>query len=122
MANLIEMAKSQADSLLQAAYGRAVAGGRLPEGGLRGSVEIPKDTRNGDYAANHAMAAAKSMHMAPRRVAEELLACLELEGSYFSACEIAGPGFLNFRLAPAWYAAVLHNIISEGDGSGRVQR
>ncbi len=119
MANLIEMAKSQADSLLQAAYGRAVAGGRLPEGGLRGSVEIPKDTRNGDYAANHAMAAAKSMHMAPRRVAEELLACLELEGSYFSACEIAGPGFLNFRLAPAWYAAVLNNIISEGDGYGR---
>ena len=119
MANLIEMAKSQADSLLQAAYGRAVAGGRLPEGGLRGSVEIPKDTRNGDYAANHAMAAAKSTHMAPRRVAEELLACLELEGSYFSACEIAGPGFLNFRLAPAWYAAVLNNIISEGDGYGR---
>ena len=119
MANLIEMAKSQADSLLQAAYGRAVAGGRLPEGGLRGSVEIPKDTRNGDYAANHAMAAAKSMHMAPRLVAEELLACLELEGSYFSACEIAGPGFLNFRLAPAWYAAVLNNIISEGDGYGR---
>ncbi|HIW17346.1 MAG TPA: arginine--tRNA ligase [Firmicutes bacterium] len=119
MANLIEMAKSQADSLLQAAYGRAVAGGRLPEGGLRGSVEIPKDTRNGDYAANHAMAAAKSMHMAPRRVAEELLACLELEGSYFSACEIAGPGFLNFRLAPAWYAAVLNNIISEGEGYGR---
>ena len=119
MANLIEMAKSQADSLLQAAYGRAVAGGRLPEGGLRGSVEIPKDTRNGDYAANHAMAAAKSMHMAPRRVAEELLSCLELEGSYFSACEIAGPGFLNFRLAPAWYAAVLNNIISEGDGYGR---
>ena len=119
MANLIEMAKSQADSLLQAAYGRAVAGGRLPEGGLRGSVEIPKVTRNGDYAANHAMAAAKSMHMAPRRVAEELLACLELEGSYFSACEIAGPGFLNFRLAPAWYAAVLNNIISEGDGYGR---
>ena len=119
MANLIEMAKSQADSLLQAAYGRAVAGGRLPDGGLRGSVEIPKDTRNGDYAANHAMAAAKSMHMAPRRVAEELLSCLELEGSYFSACEIAGPGFLNFRLAPAWYAAVLNNIISEGDGYGR---
>ena len=119
MANLIEMAKSQADSLLQAAYGRAVAGGRLPDGGLRGSVEIPKDTRNGDYAANHAMAAAKSMHMAPRRVAEELLACLELEGSYFSACEIAGPGFLNFRLAPAWYAAVLNNIISEGEGYGR---
>ena len=55
----------------------------------------------------------------PRRVAEELLSCLELEGSYFSACEIAGPGFLNFRLAPAWYAAVLNNIISEGDGYGR---
>ena len=120
MANLIEMAKSQADSLLQAAYGRAVAGGRLPEGGLRGSVEIPKDTRNGDYAANHAMAAAKSMHMAPRRVAEELLACLELEGSYFSACEIAGPGFLNFRLAPAWYAAVLENIAEEGENYGRI--
>ena len=38
MANLIEMAKSQADSLLQAAYGRAVAGGPLPQRGVRGRV------------------------------------------------------------------------------------
>ena len=73
MANLIEMAKSQADSLLQAAYGRAVAGGRLPEGGLRGSVEIPKDTRNGDYAANHAMAATSTLRRTPQRCRKEML-------------------------------------------------
>ena len=61
MANLIEEAKTRIDELLRDACRRAAAEGLFPEDAeLRGTVEIPKDARNGDYAANHAMASPRS--------------------------------------------------------------
>ena len=52
MANLIELAKQNADELLRSAYTSAVAAEVLPAGAeLAGTVEIPKDVSNGDYAA-----------------------------------------------------------------------
>ena len=99
MSNLIESAKRSIDRLLSEACQRAAEAGQLPAGAaLTGTVEIPKDTRNGDYAANHAMAGAKALHMAPRKIAELLVSNLELSGSWFSSVEVAGPGFINFRL------------------------
>jgi arginyl-tRNA synthetase len=92
MANLIDSAKTQIDELLQNAYRRASAAEALPAGcELTGSVEIPRDTANGDYAATYAMAAARQMHMAPRKIAEILVENMDLAESYFAACEIAGP-------------------------------
>ena len=108
MANRIEQARAAVDACIREAYLRAVAAGELPEGAeIRGSVEQPKDTANGDFAANHAMASAKTMHMAPRKIAEALIAHMELGGSWFSGVEAAGPGFLNFRLSDKWYQDVL---------------
>lgn len=119
MANLIEEAKLEIDALLLKAYDRAVTAGLLPVGGFpQGKVEIPKDTTNGDYAANHAMAGAKSLKLPPRRLAEIFVEQLELSGSYFASVEIAGPGFLNFRLSDKWYGRVLENIVSEGQRYG----
>ena len=118
--NLIESAKKQIDALIHSAYDAAAAKGELPAGAeVRGNVEIPKDTRNGDYAANHAMAAAKALRMAPRAAAERLTANMDLSGSWFDSVEIAGPGFLNFRLGTRWYADVLENICAEGVDFGR---
>lgn len=120
MANLIEEAKKSIDSLLEAAYERAVEKGALPGGAFpQGKVEIPKDTANGDYAANHAMAGAKSLKMPPRKIAELLAENLRLEGSNFDSVEIAGPGFMNFRLSDRWYAAVLEAVRAEGADYGR---
>ena len=57
MANRIEQARAAVDACIREAYLRAAAAGDLPEGAdVRGSVEQPKDTANGDFAANHAMA------------------------------------------------------------------
>ena len=120
MANLIENAKVQIDSLLKSAHAKAIQAGQLPEGELCGFVEIPKDTKNGDYAANHAMAGAKAMRMAPRKIAEALVENIDLADSYFESCEIAGPGFLNFRLGQKWYGDVLCDIEAEGDDYGRI--
>ncbi len=120
MANLIEKAKNQIDTLLHAAYEAAAAAGELPAGAeLKGGVDIPKDSKNGDYAANHAMAGAKALHAAPRKIAEVLVQHLQLEGSYFESCEIAGPGFLNFRVGDRWYAEVLSAVEGEGMTYGR---
>ncbi len=121
MANLIDSAKTQIDELLQNAYRRASAAGALPAGcELTGSVEIPRDTANGDYAATYAMAAARQMHMAPRKIAEILVENMDLAESYFAACEIAGPGFINFRLSEKWYGEVVAAVEAAGQDYGSV--
>lgn len=123
MANLIQEAKTQIDDLLRDAGRRAEEAGEFPAGAaLSGTVEIPKDVRNGDYAANHAMAGARTLRMPPRKIAETLVKHLRLQGSYFDSVEIAGPGFLNFRLAASWYAAVLQAVERAGEDYGRSDR
>ena len=116
MANMIQKAKQQVAELVNAAYLAAVEKGELPAGlTLGGSVEIPKDTANGDYAANYAMASAKLMRMPPRKVAETLASNMALEGSWFESVDVAGPGFMNFRMGNRWYSDVLKNVAEEGD-------
>ncbi len=119
--NLIEAAKTQIDALVRAAYDSAVEKGLLPAGAeLKGSTEIPRDESHGDYACSYAMGAAKALRMPPRKIAETLASELKLAGSWFEAVEVAGAGFLNFRLGPAWYGEVLKTIEAEGPDYGRV--
>ena len=66
-------------------------------------VEIPKDTANGDFTTTFALAASKALRL-PCNIAQALLDHMDLAGSYFASAEIAGPGFLNFRLNDSWYA------------------
>ncbi|MBR1456792.1 MAG: arginine--tRNA ligase [Oscillospiraceae bacterium] len=121
MANLIQSAKERVNEILQAAYEKAAAKGELPAGAvLSGTVEIPKDTANGDFAANHAMTGARALRMPPRKIAEALAANAELEGSWFRSVEVAGPGFINFRLSDKWYGDVIAAVRAEGADYGRV--
>ncbi|MCI6990421.1 MAG: arginine--tRNA ligase [Clostridiales bacterium] len=127
MANLIQLAKDQVSQLTDQAYQAAAAAGVLPAGvTVKGSVEIPKDPQNGDYASSFAMAGAKAMKMAPRAIAQAAVDHMDLTGTIFASVEIAGPGFLNFRLGPKWYGDVLAEIEAEGplygqssEGQGR---
>ena len=120
MPNMIQNAKDSVSQILNAAYQKAAEKGQLPAGAaLSGTVEIPKDTANGDFAANHAMAGAKALHMAPRKIAETLIANADLADTWFSSVEVAGPGFINFRLADKWYADVLKAVTQEGTDYGR---
>ena len=97
MANMIQYAKEQVSRVIAQAYEKAAAAGALPAGAVvRGNVDIPKEVSHGDYASSFAMAGAKTLHMAPRAIAQAILDHLDLEGSYFQRAEIAGPGFLNF--------------------------
>ena len=65
--NLISAAREQAAALTQSAYEKAAAAGALPAGAdIKAQVDIPKDTKNGDYATSFALAAAKALGKAPR--------------------------------------------------------
>ena len=117
--NMIESAKEQVRQLTQRAYRACVDAGTLP-GGIETvpAVEIPKDTANGDYTTTFCLAAAKAMKMNPRQVAQTLIDAMALEDSYFTAVELAGPGFLNFRLGGKWYADTVSVIEAEGEKYG----
>ncbi len=119
--NMIEEAKKQIDALVRGAYAAAADKGLLPAGAeLKGTTEIPKDPGHGDYACSYAMSAAKAMHMAPRKIAETLAGEIDFAGSWFDSVEVAGAGFLNFRLGDAWYAQVLRTVEAEGQDYGSV--
>ncbi len=118
--NMIQIAKDQIAALTAQAYEKAVAAELLPAGVETAiAVEIPKDTANGDYTTTFCLAAAKAMKKNPREVATILTGLMELEGSYFTSVEIAGPGFLNFRLGSKWFAEVLECVEREGEDYGR---
>ncbi len=120
MPDLIDAAKKSIETLLHESCRRAAEKGQLPAGAeLSGTVEVPKDPTNGDFAANHAMSGARALRMAPRKIADALVENLDLAGSWFASAEAAGPGFINFRLSPAWYADVLRAVQSAGADYGR---
>ena len=116
MINMIQNAKDQVSALVEQAYKTAVEKGQLAaaEAEIRGNVEVPKDTRNGDYTSNFALAGAKALKMRPRDLAQLLVDNLVLDGTYFSKVEIAGPGFLNFTVNDKWYGEVLSAVEAEG--------
>ena len=115
MINMVQNAKDQAAALAMAAYQAAVADGTLPAAEVKTvPVEIPKDTANGDFTTTFALAASKALRQPPRNIAQALLDHMDLTGSYFASAEIAGPGFLNFRLNDSWYAAVCEAVEAEG--------
>jgi arginyl-tRNA synthetase len=121
MSNLIQAAKDQIAALTTAAYQTAAEKGLLPSGlSLSGTIEIPKDVAHGDYATNIALTAAKAMKRNPREIGQVILDHLDLTDSYFASAEIAGAGFLNFRLSPHWYGTVLQDIEKEGLSYGQV--
>ena len=117
--NMIQKAKEQVQELTKQAYAAAVKENLLPEGvTVEPSVEIPKDVSNGDYTTTFCLAAAKAMKMNPRQVATILTEHMALEGSYFTSVEIAGPGFMNFRLGDKWFGDTVTAIEAAGADYG----
>ena len=81
-------------------------------------VERPKDRSHGDFSSNVAMLLAKPARSNPRALAQALVDALPASDE-IAAVEIAGPGFLNFRLAPAAWQRQLRAIHAEGAAYGR---
>ena len=82
------------------------------------AVEPPRDAAHGDMATNAAMVLAKPAGMAPRAIAEALAARLSQDPRVIGA-DVAGPGFLNLRLAPNVWQAVVKAALVEVVEFGR---
>jgi arginyl-tRNA synthetase len=81
-------------------------------------VERPKDRSHGDFSSNIAMLLAKPARSNPRAIAQALVAALPASDT-IAEVGIAGPGFLNFRLAAAAWQEQLRKIRAQGDAYGR---
>ncbi|MDO5642110.1 MAG: arginine--tRNA ligase [Paracoccus sp. (in: a-proteobacteria)] len=97
-----------------------VASGALPSGlDLKNiTVEPPRDAAHGDMATNAAMVLAKPAGMKPREIAEKLVAVLAGDAR-ITAAEVAGPGFINLRLAPESWQGVIRGALADPEGYGR---
>ncbi len=82
-------------------------------------LERPRDPTHGDLATNVALTLASTLRRAPRQIAEELRERLELAAAGVAAVEVAGPGFLNFRLSTDSIAAELSELVEAGGSYGR---
>ena len=81
-------------------------------------IERPKDRSHGDFSSNAAMLLARPARGNPRAIAQALVAALPANDA-IAAVDIAGPGFLNFRLAGTAWQARLRAILEEGANYGR---
>lgn len=120
MQNPILEVKKQINDIILSALGSAVAAGTIPNEPIPTfSVEIPADTKNGDIATNVAMVSAKALRLPPRKIAEAIVAQLDLNESYFKSAEIAGPGFINFFLNTSWFCDTVKSVHALGENYGR---
>lgn len=119
MTNLISDAFIQAKELVMKAMGELVADGTFPAEPVPAfNTEIPADSKNGDVSTNAAMVCARPFRNNPRKIAEAIVSKINLNGSYFARCEVAGPGFINFFYSSEWYATVVATVLEQKEKYG----
>ena len=119
MSIIVKDAEKQLETAVVEAIKKAIEKGELPEAELLPiKIEIPADRKNGDYSTNAAMAHARAFRLAPVKIAAAIMDNLELEGTYFEKCEVAGAGFLNFTLSGKYYCDIITDVLTKGDMYG----
>ncbi|WP_434510961.1 arginine--tRNA ligase [Desulfitobacterium sp. AusDCA] len=83
-------------------------------------LEEPREKQHGDLATNLAMVLTKQARKSPREIAGILLKHFQTEGTWIQSHEIAGPGFINFKLDPTWLTGVIPQILNQGEDYGKV--
>ena len=106
--------KSIQDGLLKAKEEGKLSFDEIPEFIL----EVPREKTHGDFASNIAMQMAKQAKKAPRVIAQSIVDHMDTEGTYINHIEIAGPGFINFKLDQSWLYEVLNDIGQKKESYG----
>ncbi len=101
------------DALTEASRSLGVTGAVVP------IVERPRDAAFGDWTTNLALVLAKPLGRSPRDVAASLIARLDLAAAHVATADIAGPGFINFRMQQAALARGIAGILAAGEAYGR---
>ena len=105
---------------LSEALESALAAAGAP-GDFSPSLERPRDPTHGDWASNAALVLAKRLGRPPRALATLVCELIDPEAAGIAAVEVAGPGFLNFRLSDQSIWPRLAEVLEAGDGWGRTQ-
>ncbi|MBW5448693.1 arginine--tRNA ligase [Cohnella sp. CFH 77786] len=84
-------------------------------------LEVPKDKSHGDLATNLAMQLTKIAKRNPRQIAESILEHLDKSRAWIESAEIAGPGFINFRLDKSFLHGVIGDVRAQGERYGSVE-
>ena len=117
--NPLKEAAEKVAAEIRRAAARACAEGALKSDELPPfDVAPPSEKNRGDLYTNFAMQSAKALGMAPRKIAEEVTARMDC-GALVETVEVAGPGFVNIHLSPAWYAGVVSAVCADGADYGR---
>ena len=104
---------------IKTAAQKAIDDGTLKPGALpEVMLEVPPQKEFGDFATNFAMQSARSLHCAPRQIAQAVVN--NLDCASVEKAEIAGPGFINFYLKQNWTADLLASILAAGDNYGNL--
>ena len=104
---------------IKAAAQKAIDSGSLKPGVLpEVMLEVPPQKEFGDFATNFAMQSARSLHCAPRQIAQAVVD--NLDCASVERMEIAGPGFINFYLKQNWTSDLLSSIIAVGEDYGNL--
>lgn len=110
--------REQLEQLIDAAVAAACEDGSLElEEAPAAALERPRDESNGDWASTVAMRSAKQAKKNPREIAQIIVDHLPENGIIASA-EIAGPGFINFRLSSTVLQGVVSQVREEKEGFG----
>lgn len=113
--------RDRLDHLVRNALGVLAEREGLPAlAGLDPGLERARDAAHGDFASNIAMRGAKIARRQPRELAEAIIECLA-DDPLVASTTLAGPGFINFRLATEAWHATLRDITRKGAGYGRAQ-
>ncbi|MBC3080111.1 arginine--tRNA ligase [Staphylococcus capitis] len=112
--NIIDQVKQTLIEEIEASIKKAGLAEDIPEI----KIEIPKDTKNGDYSSNIAMVLTKIAKRNPREIAQAIVDNLDTSKAHVKEIDIAGPGFINFYLDNQYLTQIIPEAINKGDQFG----
>jgi arginyl-tRNA synthetase len=117
------MVRERVVEIFRRALERGAAEGRWPAAPATFTVEAPRDPAHGDFAVNAAMVLARAAGRPPRELAQSIVEAVRAvdAGGEIASLEVAGPGFVNVRLAQDVWLRALERAVAEGAGYGRTR-
>jgi len=117
---MTKLIRDQVAALIAAGVQAAQENGTLPDFKVPSMpVERPRRAGHGDYASPVCLQLAREIEMPPRKIAELIVSYLP-SAPFVGQVEVAGPGYINFTLAPSWLAAQVEVISEAGEGFGNL--
>jgi arginyl-tRNA synthetase len=117
------MVRDRVVDIFRRALAHGASEGRWPAAAPAFSVETPRDPKHGDFAVNAAMVLAKAAGKPPREVAQAIVAAVRAvdTAGEVASLDVAGPGFINVRVASELWLAALDRAVAAGADWGRTR-